>query len=153
VYVFGQATFRDLKKALGFVAAMELAMVASGLWYVRLATLVVVVGVNMVMTGAGIALAYEAAQRRREADARRAQTRAQTRFEQRAVHRPVTVHHETSAPVRPVSMPAAWSATWEAPVVGAPTSALALRGPTRFPVRRRPPIDVVAVESDDAVLS
>ena len=84
IFAFGRATFQSSAKAVGFVAAMELAMVSSGLWYVRLLTVVVVVGVNMVMTGAGIALAYEARQRRQEADARRQQTRARTRADERA---------------------------------------------------------------------
>ena len=84
IFAFGRATFQSSAKAVGFVAAMEFAMVASGLWYVRLLTVVVVVGVNMVMTGAGIALAYEARQRRQEADARRQQTRARTRADERA---------------------------------------------------------------------
>lgn len=150
VYVFGRATFRDLKKALGFVAAMELAMVASGLWYIRLATLAVVVGVNMVMTGAGIALAYEAAERRREAEARRAQTRAETRAERRAGRRPVAQEPGKRGTVGVPGVP--WSTAWEASTESCPTSALALRPSTRI-AGRKPPIDVFAVELDDASLS
>jgi hypothetical protein len=147
MYLFGRATFRDVKKAVGFVAAMELAMVASGLWYVRLATLAVVVAVNMVTTGAGIALAYESAQRRREADAQRARTRAQTRAEQRAARRGAP--GPTSIPIpAPVSTPAStsWSASASAP------AALARR-PRVTLARRGGPIDVSAVEYDDARLS
>jgi hypothetical protein len=135
VYVFGRATFRDVKKAVGFVAAMELAMVASELAYVRVATLVVVVAVNMVMTGAGIALAYEAAQRRREADGRRARTRAETRAAQPEARMP--------APARPAQATAVQS-TWATPATSTP-AALVLHVP-RTPARRRRPIDVAAIE-------
>ncbi len=79
VYLFGRAAFRDPRKALGFVAAMELAMVASSLWYVQAVTLGAVVAINAIATGAGIALAHEATTRRREADERRSRTRAANR--------------------------------------------------------------------------
>lgn len=79
VYLFGRAAFKDARKAVGFVAAMELAMVASSLWYVQAVTLAAIVAINAISTGAGIALAHEATTRRKEADERRSRTRAQTR--------------------------------------------------------------------------
>jgi len=140
VYLFGRATFGDAKKAIGFVAAMELAMIASGLWYVRLVTLATVVAVNVIMTGSGIALAYEAAQRRRDADGRRSRTRA----EASSAGRPVPPADHPAA--RPVPHPAAWSASWSTPPAG-PSVALVSRAcvPDRSP--RRSVIDAIARES------
>jgi hypothetical protein len=154
IFAFGRATFGSAAKAAGFVAAMELAMVASELWYVRLTTLVVVVAVNMVMTGAGIALRYEAAERRREADARRQATRAQTRAAGAAARRapasPPAASQPEVAPAPPPATPVAQSSRvdeslapdvlWSAPPATRPVAVLVhpgrrLPAPLALPAR------------------
>lgn len=78
VYKFGRAAFRDPRKALGFVLALEGVMLVShGLTSgVALAVLILI---NAVSNGAVIALARDATRRKQEADARGAATRARTR--------------------------------------------------------------------------
>lgn len=78
VYKFGRATFNDSKKALGFVLAIEGVMlvsqgVTSG---VALAVLILI---NALANGSAIALARDTTCKRREADVRRAATRASSR--------------------------------------------------------------------------
>jgi hypothetical protein len=77
VYKFGRAAFGDPRKALGFVLALEGVMlvshgVTSGV------ALGVLILINAVANGSVIALARDAACRRREADARRAASRRKT---------------------------------------------------------------------------
>ena len=78
VYKFGKSVFADTRKAIGFTIALEGVMLVStgATSAVALATLIVI---NALGNGAAIALAREATCRRREADARRAQTRKRTR--------------------------------------------------------------------------
>ena len=78
VYKFGRAAFGDSRKALGFVLALEGVMLVStgATSDVALAVLVLI---NAVANGSVIALARDATCRRREADARRAATRARGR--------------------------------------------------------------------------
>lgn len=77
VYKFGKAAFNDTRKALGFVLALEgVMLVAHGLTSgVALAVLILI---NAVANGSVIALARDAACRRRDADARRASSRRKT---------------------------------------------------------------------------
>jgi len=77
VYGFGKAAISDPRKAAGFCAALEGVMLVSHgqTSQVALAALVII---NAITTGCVIAVAYAATNRRREADQRRAQTRAQT---------------------------------------------------------------------------
>ena len=78
VYKFGCATFGDTRKALGFTLALEGVMLVShgATSAVALVTLILI---NALANGSVIALAREATCRRREADARRAATRARGR--------------------------------------------------------------------------
>jgi hypothetical protein len=78
VYKFGKATFGDDRKAIGFTLALEGVMLVShgATSVVALAVLVVI---NALGNGATIALARDATCKRREADARRAATRARSR--------------------------------------------------------------------------
>ena len=78
VYKFGCAAFGDHRKALGFVLALEGVMVVSH-GATSNAALAVLVLINAVSNGSVIALSREATQRRCEADARRAATRAKSR--------------------------------------------------------------------------
>lgn len=75
VYKFGRAVFGDPRKAIGFAVAIEgVMLVSSGITSaIALAVLIVI---NALGNGAAIALARDATCRRREADARRAATRA-----------------------------------------------------------------------------
>jgi len=75
VYKFGRATFGDNRKALGFTLAIEgVMLVSTGV--TSAVALAVLIAINALANGASIALAREATCRRREADARRAATRA-----------------------------------------------------------------------------
>ncbi len=78
VYKFGKAAFGDSKKALGFVLALEgVMLVATGV--TSACALAVLILINAVANGSVIALARDATTKRREADARRAATRARSR--------------------------------------------------------------------------
>ena len=83
VYKFGRSAFNDPGKALGFVCALEGVMLVS-----HGATSAVALGalilINAVSNGAGIALARDASQKKRAADARGAATRANNRANNRA---------------------------------------------------------------------
>jgi hypothetical protein len=97
VYKFGCATFSDSRKALGFVLALEGVMLVSqsATSAVALAALITI---NALGNGSSIALARDQTCRRREADVRRAATRARSRAmfatgsapeaEASALHRP-----------------------------------------------------------------
>jgi hypothetical protein len=78
VYKFGRATFGDERKALGFVLAIEGVMLVSSGATSNVA-LAVLIAINALANGSAIALARDAACRRREADVRRAATRADRR--------------------------------------------------------------------------
>lgn len=78
VYKFGRMAFGDSRKALGFVFALEGVMLLSH-GTISLVALAALIGINAVANGSVIALAREATCRRREADARRVQTRARNR--------------------------------------------------------------------------
>ena len=84
VYKFGRSVFNDTRKALGFVLALEGVMLVShgATSGVALAVLILI---NAVGNGSAIALARDATCRRREADARRAATRARSRSGRPAV--------------------------------------------------------------------
>lgn len=78
VYKFGRAAFGDARKAIGFTLALEgVMLVSSGA--TSNAALAVLILINAVANGSVIALARDATCRRREADARRAATRARSR--------------------------------------------------------------------------
>lgn len=83
VYKFGRATFGDTRKALGFTLALEGVMLVSHGTTSEVA-LAVLIAINALANGAGIALARDATCRRREADARRVATRAGSRTEARS---------------------------------------------------------------------
>jgi hypothetical protein len=78
VYKFGRSAFNDTRKAVGFVCALEGVMLVS-----HGATSAVALGalilINAVSNGAVIALARDASQKKRAADARGAATRARSR--------------------------------------------------------------------------
>jgi hypothetical protein len=78
VYKFGRATFGDARKAVGFVFAMEGAMLVSH-GTTSTVALAVLIAINALANGSAIALARDATCRRREADERRATTRARNR--------------------------------------------------------------------------
>ena len=78
VYKFGLATFGDTRKAIGFTLALEGVMLVSH-GATSAAALLVLILINALGNGATIALARDATCRRREADARRAATRARSR--------------------------------------------------------------------------
>lgn len=136
VYAFGRSTFHDRRKAAGFVVAMELAMVFSSLWSVRIVTLLAVIAINALTTGARIATAYETAERRRDADRRRAATRAAGRAARgpqpagdrgvaggRSDRGPASIPVSAPAPVGPQSWtrrPSSWSPGHRAPRLPAP---------------------------------
>jgi hypothetical protein len=78
VYKFGKAAFGDARKALGFVLALEgVMLVTTGT--TSTVALAVLILINAVANGSVIALSRDATRRQREADARRAATRARTR--------------------------------------------------------------------------
>jgi hypothetical protein len=74
VYKFGRAAFGDARKALGFVLALEGVMLVSH-GVTSAVALGVLILINAVANGSVIALARDAACRRRDADARRAASR------------------------------------------------------------------------------
>ena len=78
VYKFGKAAFGDTRKALGFVLALEGVMLVSH-GATSTVALVVLVLINAVANGSVIALARDATRRQRDADVRRAATRARSR--------------------------------------------------------------------------
>jgi len=96
VYKFGKAAFGDSKKALGFVLALEGVMLVSR-GATSNAALAVLILINAVANGSVIALSREATNKRREADARRAATRARGRTTPPAAHERV--------PAAPVARP------------------------------------------------
>lgn len=77
VYKFGKAAFGDPRKALGFVLALEGVMLVSHGVTSTVALLVLIL-INAVANGSVIALARDAACKRRDADARRVASRRQT---------------------------------------------------------------------------
>ena len=78
VYKFGKAAFGDSRKALGFVLALEgVMLVTTGA--TSTVALAVLILINAVANGSVIALSRDATCRQRNADARRAATRARTR--------------------------------------------------------------------------
>jgi hypothetical protein len=93
VYKFGRATFGDARKALGFVLAIEGVMMVSQGTTSDVA-LAVLIAINALANGSAIALARDATCKRREADARRANTRA------RRHHSPIEVVVAKEAPSR-----------------------------------------------------
>ena len=78
VYKFGKAAFGDSRKALGFVLALEGVMLVSH-GATSTVALAVLILINAVANGSVIALARDATRRQRDADTRRAATRARTR--------------------------------------------------------------------------
>ena len=78
VYKFGKAAFGDSNKAIGFTLALEGVMLVSHGATSNMALAVLIV-INAVANGAVIALAREATNKRREADARRVATRGRNR--------------------------------------------------------------------------
>jgi hypothetical protein len=74
VYKFGRATFNDHRKALGFVLAIEGVMLVSQ-GATSAVALAVLVAINALSNGSAIALARDAACKKREAAARAAATR------------------------------------------------------------------------------
>jgi hypothetical protein len=78
VYKFGRAAFGDTRKALGFMLALEGVMLVSH-GTTSAVALAVLILINAVANGSVIALARDATCRRREADERRAATRARNR--------------------------------------------------------------------------
>jgi hypothetical protein len=102
VYKFGRATFNDTRKALGFVLAIEGVMLVStgATSNVALAVLILI---NALANGSAIALARDAACKRREAAARASATRARSRAGSRAAQdrAPIQVEDATAAPRAP----------------------------------------------------
>jgi hypothetical protein len=94
VYKFGKAAFGDSKKAIGFVLALEGVMLVSH-GVTSNAALAVLILINAVANGSVIALARDATNRRREATARSAATRARRR----------TIARETPEQVEQVGLP------------------------------------------------
>ena len=90
VYKFGKAAFGDSRKALGFVLALEGVMLVST-GATSTVALAVLVLINAVANGSVIALARDATRRQREADVRRAATRARTRVQSAAARAPIEV--------------------------------------------------------------
>lgn len=87
VYKFGKATFGDARKALGFVLAIEGVMLVSQ-GATSAVALLVLIAINALGNGSSIALARDATCKRREADARRAATRARGRSQAPAARAP-----------------------------------------------------------------
>lgn len=105
VYKFGRATFGDARKALGFVLAIEGVMLVSQ-GATSAVALLVLIAINALGNGSSIALARDATCKRREADARRAATRARGRSQAPTARAPqppievVEVEAPTPAPRR-----------------------------------------------------
>ncbi len=101
VYKFGRATFGDARKAIGFTLALEgVMLVSSGA--TSAVALAVLIAINALGNGATIALARDAACRRREADERRAATR---RSRTSAARAPQKSEPATKAPFPVVEQP------------------------------------------------
>jgi hypothetical protein len=95
VYKFGKAAFGDKHKALGFVLALEgVLLVSQGT--TSAVALCVLILINAVANGSGIALARDATRRRCAANARSATTRALNR-----VARPTTTERAVRADTAP----------------------------------------------------
>jgi hypothetical protein len=123
VYKFGKAAFGDSRKAIGFVLALEGVMLVSHGATSTIA-LAVLVLINAVANGSMIALSRDATRRQREADARRAATRARNRTEHapsapspRRVPAPVQVTTAPAIPrpARPARAPGHAIVTWRRP--------------------------------------
>jgi len=115
VYKFGKAAFGDSRKALGFVLALEgVMLVATGA--VSAIALAVLILINAVANGSVIALARDATNKRREADARRVATRARSRtsaaVEAPAPHRTPTVTTDRRPAARRASSQALVAPVW-----------------------------------------
>ena len=111
VYKFGKAAFGDSKKALGFVLALEGVMLVSH-GATSTVALAVLILINAVANGSVIALSRDATRRQREADVRRAATRARTRVvacggtaQTAAPSAPVVTAPKERRPARPVRTP------------------------------------------------
>ena len=83
VYKFGLATFGDTRKALGFTLAIEGVMLVST-GTTSAVALAVLILINALANGSAIALARDATCKRRDADVRRAASRAASRPAARA---------------------------------------------------------------------
>ena len=104
VYKFGKAAFGDSRKALGFVLALEgVMLVTTGTTSV--VALAVLILINAVANGSVIALSRDATCRQRNADVRRAATRARTQA-QHTVAAAVTAPRPARAP-RAAQIPSA----------------------------------------------
>ena len=124
VYKFGRATFGCAKKALGFVLAIEGVMLVSTGATSNVA-LAVLIAINALANGASISLAREATCKRREADARRAATRASKSRGSRVkapVESPIVIEDATdfsrSRARRPAAAPR-WNPTMHDDVIDA----------------------------------
>ena len=109
VYKFGRAAFGDSRKALGFVLALEGVMLVSH-GATSTVALAVLILINAVANGSVIALARDATRRQREADTRRAATRARSRAGSAALpeqHSPRHVPAAVAAHPRPTRAPRA----------------------------------------------
>ena len=96
VYKFGKAAFGDSRKALGFVLALEgVMLVTTGA--TSTVALAVLILINAVANGSVIALSRDATCRQRNADVRRAATRARTQA-QHTVAAAVTSPRPARAP-------------------------------------------------------
>jgi len=111
VYKFGKAAFGDSKKALGFVLALEGVMLISH-GATSTVALAVLILINAVANGSVIALSRDATRRQREADVRRAATRARTRAvacggtaQADAPSAPVVTAPKEHRPARPARAP------------------------------------------------
>lgn len=99
VYKFGHAVFGDPRKAIGFTIALEGVMLVSH-GTTSAVALAVLVAINALANGAAIAVARDATCKRREADARRAATRARRRVRATADRR-IPTPPPARAPRRP----------------------------------------------------
>jgi hypothetical protein len=107
VYKFGQAAFGDPRKALGFVLALEGVMLVSHGVTSAVALLVLIL-INAVSNGSVIALARDAASRKRAASARGAATARERRQNTagRQSQGPITVEDATTTVATPAKPPA-----------------------------------------------
>ena len=144
VYKFGKAAFGDSRKALGFVLALEgVMLVTTGA--TSTVALAVLILINAVANGSVIALSRDATCRQRNADARRAATRARTRAGR------TDQHEQHEAPRRaPVAVTAEQPRARASRAAQAPSSALVA------PVWRRATLDDVIdaeIVSEESLLS
>jgi hypothetical protein len=105
VYKFGHAAFGDARKALGFVLALEGVMLISHGATSTVALLVLIL-INAVANGSVIALARDATNRRRDADARRAATVRSRRQAPACRQSPITVEDASDTETTPSNRPA-----------------------------------------------